>query len=229
MFAFLAMIDINSQLWCDKYHPKRYIDLLTDEQTNRNLLTWMNNWKKDDTEVKPGSRFASNRFAAKKPQQSYNTLNFKNQDPTSGQYLIIGGDPGTGKSSLARVIAEHCKYRPEILNISEEVSINSILTKLFFATQNNSLKNYKKDEDKLQTCLIVDGISFDDRLSLKVLKVLELYAATGKLKMPKLGENDEPVQEGMIVNTASKGSFTLDKSTTKKQKKQKIKTPIIII
>ena len=37
-------IDENSELWLEKYKPKKYDDLLTDEKTNRDILTWLKSW-----------------------------------------------------------------------------------------------------------------------------------------------------------------------------------------
>ena len=31
-------------MWVDKYVAKCYMDLLTDEATNRNVLTWLKSW-----------------------------------------------------------------------------------------------------------------------------------------------------------------------------------------
>ena len=39
-----------TQLWIDKYSSKGYIDLLTDEMSNRKVLTWLKSW---DTVVYP--------------------------------------------------------------------------------------------------------------------------------------------------------------------------------
>lgn len=33
-------------LWVDKYKPRKYLDLLSDETTNRNLLYWLKMWDK---------------------------------------------------------------------------------------------------------------------------------------------------------------------------------------
>jgi len=44
-----AMEDINDirpELWVDKYNPKHFIELVTDERVNRELLTWMKSWDK---------------------------------------------------------------------------------------------------------------------------------------------------------------------------------------
>ena len=37
-------IEGNSELWLEKYKPKKYDDLLTDEKTNRDILTWLKSW-----------------------------------------------------------------------------------------------------------------------------------------------------------------------------------------
>lgn len=36
----------SDRLWVDKYRPQGYFDLLSDESTNRNLLTWLKMWDK---------------------------------------------------------------------------------------------------------------------------------------------------------------------------------------
>lgn len=37
-------LPINNSLWVDKYTSKKFFDLLTDEITNRNVLTWLKTW-----------------------------------------------------------------------------------------------------------------------------------------------------------------------------------------
>ena len=34
----------SSSLFTDKYRPKKYCDLLTEEKINREILTWMKSW-----------------------------------------------------------------------------------------------------------------------------------------------------------------------------------------
>ena len=34
----------SKELWVDKYTSHRFFDLLTDEVTNRNVLTWLKTW-----------------------------------------------------------------------------------------------------------------------------------------------------------------------------------------
>lgn len=39
-------IDNTAELWVQKYKPNRYLDLLSDESTNRILLRWLKLWDK---------------------------------------------------------------------------------------------------------------------------------------------------------------------------------------
>lgn len=36
----------DDKLWVEKYKPKKYVDLLSDETTNRSLLQWIKLWDK---------------------------------------------------------------------------------------------------------------------------------------------------------------------------------------
>lgn len=35
---------VDNRMWVDKYTSLKYMDLLTDEQVNRNVLTWLKTW-----------------------------------------------------------------------------------------------------------------------------------------------------------------------------------------
>jgi len=37
-------LNSNNELWLEKYKPKKYDDLLTDEKFNRDILTWLKSW-----------------------------------------------------------------------------------------------------------------------------------------------------------------------------------------
>lgn len=39
-------IDNTADLWVQKYKPNKYLDLLSDESTNRTLLHWLKLWDK---------------------------------------------------------------------------------------------------------------------------------------------------------------------------------------
>jgi chromosome transmission fidelity protein 18 len=42
--ALKAKKKADKSLWIDKYTSHKFFDLLTDEATNRNVLTWLKSW-----------------------------------------------------------------------------------------------------------------------------------------------------------------------------------------
>ena len=37
-------VETDNSLWVDKYTSVKFFDLLTDDLTNRNVLTWLKSW-----------------------------------------------------------------------------------------------------------------------------------------------------------------------------------------
>jgi chromosome transmission fidelity protein 18 len=114
-----------NQLWVDKYTSVKYFDLLTDEVTNRNVLTWIKTW---DELVFPSNPKVSLRLPESITNKTYNSagninlnqfnnMSFMQQQQDLFSYknkrvLLLYGPPGTGKSTMARFLARHCGYEP---------------------------------------------------------------------------------------------------------------------
>ncbi|CDW81860.1 chromosome transmission fidelity protein 18 homolog [Stylonychia lemnae] len=177
----VQQISNDSRLWVDKYTSKKYIDLLTDEVTNRNVLTWLKTW---DEMVFP----YNDRVNLKMPlsmqkkfvQSGYNQIHTgQKSSPQSHQFIqhqdifsyknkkviVLYGPPGTGKSTMARVLANHCGYRVQEINASDERSGEKILEKIKNATQMNSYFGSApsaggngQDDSTKPVCLIVDEV-----------------------------------------------------------------------
>ena len=67
--------------------------------------------------------------------------------------ILLCGAPGTGKTTLAHVIARHCGYRPLEINSSDDRSVEFLRDTLSRAMQNTTL-----DADKRPNCVILDEI-----------------------------------------------------------------------
>jgi chromosome transmission fidelity protein 18 len=121
-----------------KYEPQGYLDLIGDEVINRGLLKWLKSWeipifgnkkyKAKTRELEPWKKkYGSNRKSIFKYSAYWKTkklledtqLNIKDEcEKLKNKIPLIVGESGCCKSTLARVIAKHCKYEPVVVNLS---------------------------------------------------------------------------------------------------------------
>ena len=97
------------QLWVDKYTSMKYFDLLTDDLTNRKVMTWLKSWDEllfpENTKLNLAppqlNKKPDNFFFVKKQTVPFECeFSFNNK-----KILMLYGPPGTGKSTMARVLA----------------------------------------------------------------------------------------------------------------------------
>lgn len=137
----------------EKYEPRSFVNLITEDYVNREALTWLIHWgSKKEVKVEPShiNSFLRIEKDFKKP------------------VLLMHGVPGGGKTTLAKVIAAHCKYVPWEMNCSLEG--NDLIQKIRHALHIQNVKG-------LPVCIILDMVDCLDKDSMQQLQKI---IATGK-------------------------------------------------
>uniref|UniRef100_A0A7S2ZB03 AAA+ ATPase domain-containing protein n=1 Tax=Rhodosorus marinus TaxID=101924 RepID=A0A7S2ZB03_9RHOD len=129
----------NSDLWVNKHSPKSFWNLVGNGALNRELLRWLVSWR--DFISRGGDRPESN-------------------------IIVVHGPPGSGKTTLADVLAQHCGFDTVKIDASDVrtgKSIGTIIQDTMSAKRSitSYLANSDTDgDDKKQnrSCLILDEI-----------------------------------------------------------------------
>ncbi|XP_058705580.1 chromosome transmission fidelity protein 18 homolog isoform X2 [Poecile atricapillus] len=169
-------------LWVDKFTPRRYVELLSDDYTNRCLLKWLKLWDtvvfgKDSAGKKPKPSPAA-QPALSHPKEQPNKWKTKVQlteeilEAELDQHkrpkykvALLCGPPGLGKTTLAHVIARHAGYNAVEMNASDDRSPEVFRTRIEAATQMRSVLG----SHERPNCLIIDEIDGAPAASINVL------------------------------------------------------------
>ncbi|XP_019476166.1 chromosome transmission fidelity protein 18 homolog, partial [Meleagris gallopavo] len=169
-------------LWVDKFAPRRYIELLSDDYTNRCLLKWLKLWdtvvfgkEKPVKKAKPGAEAHPPFKQPKEPQNKWKTKAQLTEEILEAELdqhkrpkykvALLCGPPGLGKTTLAHVIAQHAGYNVVEMNASDDRSPETFKTRIEAATQ---MKSVLGAEEK-PNCLIIDEIDGAPTASITVL------------------------------------------------------------
>jgi chromosome transmission fidelity protein 18 len=205
--------NIKTLLFTDKYKPKSYSDLLTDEKTNREILTWMKSWD----EIVFNKKFQIPKIPITQNLtqiRSQNKKNIKTQNSkiekkntinqiieyyeveyvqSKHKIILISGPPGIGKTTIANIISRQCGYEPIIINSSDERTYDKLITRIYDTTLINNL-NLSKKKNK-PTCLIldeIDGISSDFVGKNSIKNIID-FIKNGKLNKAIFGRHKKEV------------------------------------
>ncbi|KAM7419575.1 hypothetical protein PAMA_016603 [Pampus argenteus] len=176
----------SSRLWVDRFSPRHYTELLSDDFTNRCLLKWLKMW---DTVVfgkerKPRpvrtDRQAPNQNSFKPNQANQNPNRFKSKIEVTEELLeaeldqhkrpkfkvaLLSGPPGLGKTTLAHVIAKHAGYNVVEINASDDRSAEVFQKRIDTATQMKSVLG----ANERPNCLIIDEIDGAPAAAINIL------------------------------------------------------------
>uniref|UniRef100_A0A3P9MT44 CTF18, chromosome transmission fidelity factor 18 homolog (S. cerevisiae) n=1 Tax=Poecilia reticulata TaxID=8081 RepID=A0A3P9MT44_POERE len=175
-----------SQLWVERFSPRHYTELLSDDFTNRCLLKWLKLWDNvvfgRERKSRPvrSDRQSANQIPFKLNQGSQNPNRFKSKMEMTEEILedeldqykrpkyrvaLLSGPPGLGKTTLAHVIAKHAGYNVVEINASDDRSAEVFQKRIDAATQMKSVLG----ANERPNCLIIDEIDGAPAAAINIL------------------------------------------------------------
>lgn len=178
------------KLWVEKYRPKTYFELLSDESTNRRLLTWLKMWDKivfnrnfqegkdlTDQEKQSASNFnkRTGRFESGNIRFKKRHNDLRTEVDTFGRpvqkIVVLCGPPGLGKTTLAHTIARHAGYAVREINASDDRSPECFRMALQNGTE---MRTTLLNQEQRPNCIIL-GKKFSCGFSALSLKINDFF------------------------------------------------------
>ncbi|GAA6060295.1 hypothetical protein JCM10212_002936 [Sporobolomyces blumeae] len=177
---------VETQLWTDRYRPKKFTDLLGDERVHRQALSWLKEWDscvfKGTAKASAAAQLKKDRRHDKKRQwnggssgTAASTGGFEEAVPDPygrphEKVLLLSGPPGLGKTTLAHVLARQAGYQVLEINGSDDRTGRVVEERIRNALDSTALSLGWSDKEKRNgmgntsgggarpTCVVVDEV-----------------------------------------------------------------------
>eukprot|EP00049_Salpingoeca_infusionum_P012366 m.226070 g.226070 ORF g.226070 m.226070 type:complete len:1004 (-) comp15163_c0_seq5:188-3199(-) len=178
-----------TKLWVDEFSPRRYTDLISDEVVNKRMLMWIRRWDKVVHGV--ASKFTE---PAQQQQQTpkFGLVDGVAEGDETAKVVLLTGPAGSGKTTLAHVVAAHAGYTTIEINASDDRSPEKIRERVLNATQMQEVIA----GDRKPNCVILDEIDGATRAAITAL--IRIITADGKTAGGRKKSGLKPLKRPII-------------------------------
>ncbi|EPX71552.1 DNA replication factor C complex subunit Ctf18 [Schizosaccharomyces octosporus yFS286] len=148
------------EMWVDKFRPQLFRELIGDERVHRDAMRWIKAWD-------PFVYGHSTPYASASPRQfPVSKAAVRDTGRPDKRIMVLTGHAGSGKTTLAHVIARQAGYKVLEINASDDRTASTVHEKIGAAV------SYHSALSSQPTCVVADEVDGGDPAFIRALVAL---------------------------------------------------------